>query len=85
MQLGKVIGHATATVKHPSLTGFRLLIVQTLNSQKQPEGEAILAVDALGGGAGQNVLLDCDGKGVRELVGDDKSPARWYVVGVVDE
>ena len=32
MQLGKVIGHATSTIKHPSMNGWKLLVVQTLDA-----------------------------------------------------
>jgi len=85
MQLGTVIGHATSTVKHTSLTALRLLIVQPLNVARQPDADPVLAVDKLGAGARDTVVIDTDGKGVRELVGNDKSPARWFVVGLVDE
>ena len=85
MQLGTVIGHATATVKHPSLAGWRMLIVQMLNNARQAEGDAIVAVDKLGASAGSTVILNSDGKGARELIGDQKSPVRWFVIGIVDE
>jgi ethanolamine utilization protein EutN len=84
MVLGMVIGHATATVKHPSLVGLRMPIVQVLNSDQNPEGDMLIAVDRYGAGQGQVVILNSDGKGAREYVGNDKSPARWYVVGLVD-
>ena len=80
-----VIGHATATVKHPSLTGWRMVIVQPLNNARQPEADPVIAVDKLGSGPGSVVVLNSDGKGARELIGDDKSPVRWFVIGIVDE
>jgi ethanolamine utilization protein EutN len=85
MQLGRVIGHATATVKHPSLTGWRMVIVQPLNNARQPEADPVVAVDKLGSGPGSVVLLNSDGKGARDLIGDPKSPVRWFVIGIVDE
>jgi ethanolamine utilization protein EutN len=85
VQLGRIIGHVTATVKHPSLNGWRMLIVQILNPSRQPEGDAVVAVDKLGAGAGSVVILNSDGKAARELIGDDKSPVRWFVIGVADE
>ena len=84
MQLGKVIGHATSTVKHPSFNGLRLVIVQQLNNAREPEADAIIAVDKIGSGPGDTVVLNSDGKGARELVGDDKTPARWWIAGIVD-
>ena len=85
MQLGMVIGHATATVKHPSLVGWRMVIVQPLNNARQPEADPVVAVDKLGSAPGSVVVLNSDGKGARELIGDDKSPVRWFVIGIVDE
>jgi ethanolamine utilization protein EutN len=85
MQLGRVIGHATATIKHPALTGLRLAIVQMLNAARQPEADPVAAVDKLGSGIGQVVILNSDGKAARELVGNDKSPVRWFVIGISDE
>ena len=85
MQLGTVIGHATSTVKHPSLTGWRMVIVQPLNNARQPEADPVVAVDKLGSAPGTMVILNSDGKGARELIGDEKTPARWFVIGIVDE
>lgn len=85
MQLGKVIGHATATIKHPSMVGLRLAIVQMLGAARKPEGDPVVAVDKLGSGIGQTVVLNSDGKAARDLVGNDKTPVRWFVIGVVDE
>ena len=85
MQLATVIGHATSTIKHRSLDGWRLVIVQPLGARRDAEGDPVIAVDKFGAGAGETVLLDSDGKGAREYVNDAKSPVRWFVVGIVDE
>ena len=85
MVLGMVIGHATATVKHPSLIGLQMPLVQVLDSNRKPEGDVLVAVDRYGAGKGQIVILNSDGKGAREYVGNEKSPARWYVVGIGDQ
>lgn len=85
MQLGKVIGHATSTIKHPSLIGWRLVIVQMLNVRREPDADPVVAVDKLGSGVGETVVLNSDGKGARELIGNEKSPVRWFVIGIVDE
>jgi ethanolamine utilization protein EutN len=85
MQLGTVIGHATSTIKHASLNGWRLLIVQPLGAARVAEGDSIIAVDKFGAGTGQTVIIDSDGKGARAYVRDQHSPVRWFVVGIVDE
>jgi ethanolamine utilization protein EutN len=85
MQLGRVIGNATSTIKHPSLTGWRLVLVQMLNNARQPEGDPAVAIDKYGSAPGQTVILNSDGKAVRDIIGDPKSPARWFVIGIEDE
>lgn len=84
MQLARVLGHATATIKHASLNGWRLLVVQPLDNQGGPDGEPQLALDHLGGGTGDNVLLTSDGSAVRDIVGSNSTPARWIVIGLAD-
>jgi ethanolamine utilization protein EutN len=85
MQWGKVIGHATSTIKHPSLRGWRMLLVQPLGSDKTPEGDLQIVVDKLGATVGHLVVVNGDGRAARELIGDDKSPVRFFVIGIVDE
>lgn len=86
MQTARVIGHATATVRHPSMQGWRLLVVQPLVSNgHSPDGDPLLVVDNLGAGIGETVIISSDGKGTRELLKSDNSPVRWAVMGIVDE
>lgn len=85
MQIGRVIGRATATVKHPTLAGWRLLVVQPLDIRGAADGEPLLAIDQLGGGRGDRVILTSDGKAVREMVGSNNTPVRWAVIGLADE
>ena len=85
MQLGSVVGIATSTVKHPSLEGWKLLVVQLLAADgKSPDGEPVLAVDRLGAGRGERVILTSDGRGTRELLKSDTTPVRWSVMGIAD-
>jgi ethanolamine utilization protein EutN len=84
MQLGKVIGHATATIKHASLDSWRLLLVQPLDTVRRPDGDPLLVLDSMGARAGDTVVLTSDGKGARELVAAENSPARWFVAGIAD-
>ena len=85
MQLGAVIGHATSTIKHPSLNGWRLALVQPLNNAREPEADPVLAADKFQAAPGQTVILNLDGKAAREVMGDDKSPVRYFVIGIVNE
>lgn len=84
MNKGRVVGTATATVKHPTLQGWKLLVVQLLAENDLPKGDPVLAVDALGAGIGEIVIMTSDGKSTRELLGDNTTPARWSVIGLPD-
>ncbi len=85
MQLGLVIGTATATVKHPSFRGQKLLVVQTLLADgKTPDTDPVIAVDAVGAGRGEVVIITSDGKYVREITQDDSTPLRWSIIGIKD-
>jgi ethanolamine utilization protein EutN len=85
MQVGMVVGTATSTVKHRSMEGWKLLIVQPYQVDgRTPDGDPQLAVDTLGAGKGEQVILSSDGRGTRDLLGDDTTPVRWSVLGIRD-
>jgi ethanolamine utilization protein EutN len=85
MYLGKVIGTATSTVKHPSMEGAKLLLVKCYQADGvTPEGDPILVIDNLGAGRGERVMVTSDGIGTREILNDPQSPVRWAVLGIPD-
>ena len=57
MQLATVLGHATSTIKHASMHGLRLVVVQPLNVNRQPEADPMLVVDKLSSSPGDTVIL----------------------------
>lgn len=77
MLKGKVIGTATSTVKHPSMEGWKLLVVRT-------DADPVLAVDRLGAGPGDDVMITSDGKFTSEMIGTPATPVRWSVIGIID-
>jgi len=85
VQTGRVIGNATATVKHPSMEGWKLLVVQPYGPDGHtPDGDPILAVDVLGAGIEDIVIVSSDGKGTQQLLGSRTTPVRWSVLGIAD-
>ena len=85
MQLAKIIGTATATVKHPSLSGTRLLVVQPLLADlRSPDGDPQLAIDTVAAGMGDTVVITSDGRLLREVLKCDATPARWSTIALVD-
>ena len=86
MYLGRVVGSATATLKHPSMEGAKLLLVMALQADgRTVEGDPILVVDNLGAGRGETVMITSDGIGTRDLLGSKSSPVRWSVLGIPDQ
>ena len=85
MLLARVEGNVTATRKHPSFEGWRLVICQPINAAGVPEGVPQVALDPHGAGMHQRVIISSDGLAARAAVGDQKSPARWMIVSIVDD
>jgi ethanolamine utilization protein EutN len=85
MLLARVEGNLVATRKHPSFEGRRLIICQPINHAGEPEGVPQVAIDPHGAAMHQRVIISSDGMATRKAVGDDRSPARWMIVGIVDE
>jgi ethanolamine utilization protein EutN len=83
VQLGRVIGTATATLKHSTFQGERMLVVQLETTAGGPDGEPILAFDRLGAGRGDVVLVTNDGRALQELLGTT-TPGRWSVIALPD-
>ena len=85
MLLGRVIGTAVSTVKHASIRGQKLLVVQPLMADgKSPDGEPQIAVDGVGAGKGEQVMMTSDGRNARELLRADATPVRWTIIGIED-
>jgi len=81
----RVDGYIVTHACHPSLQGFRSIICQPLNEAGDDEGIPVLAIDPLGAGLHQRVVLSTDGSRTRDRVGDPKSPLRNMIVALVDD
>lgn len=82
MVLGRVVGKAVSTAKHASLQGTRLLVVEPIRALSL---DPVLALDELGASPGDIVVMSNDGKFARQMVNCIQSPARWWVMGIVDD
>jgi microcompartment protein CcmK/EutM len=83
MQIARVIGQVVATRKDENLTGLKLLIVQPLNADRQPAGKPLVAVDAVGAGAGEHVFF-VRGKEASFPYFPDEPPVDAGIVGIID-
>jgi ethanolamine utilization protein EutN len=85
MQSALVLGSTHATVKHESLVGQRLVVIQPIGVDDSADGPPLIALDALGSRCGDKVMITSDGSYARDVCGDDHTPARWTVIGLIDE
>lgn len=82
MWVGKVIGTLVATPKDDSLTGSKLLIVQPIRV-KCDAGEPIVAIDTIGSGTGETVLV-VSGSAARHAAGNNQAAVDAAIIGIID-
>lgn len=84
MKIGRVIGSVEGAIKHPAYKNATMLVVQPLDLQGQPKGRTHPAMDMVGAGEGDMVLLVEEGKAARERSGKKSIPVRTLIIGIVD-
>jgi ethanolamine utilization protein EutN len=83
MQIAKVIGDVVVTRKDDNLTGLKLLIIQPLTPEREPAGRALVAVDAVGAGVGEEVFF-VRGKEASFPFYPVEAPVDAGIVGIID-
>jgi len=85
MIIARVIGTVVATRKIDRLVGSKILVVQPLDPGSEvPRGESLVAVDAVGAGVGERVIV-VEGSSARLAVDVERSPVDATIIGIVDE
>jgi ethanolamine utilization protein EutN len=84
MQIARVVGTVVATHKHRKFEGAKLLLVQPVTLDDQPQGPALLAVDAVGAGVHEKVLVVIEGRAAGEALGRKAAPVDAAIVGIID-
>jgi len=84
MQIGRVVGTVVATQKHRKFDGAKLLLVQPLNPDDTPRGTPVLAVDGVGAGVDEKVLVVMEGRAAGEALGRKAAPVDAAIVGIID-
>lgn len=85
MILGRITGSVVSTIHHPIIDGRRMLLAERLDQTGQPTGGYVIAMDAIGAGMGETVLILDEGNGSRQILKERNAPVRAMVVGIVDE
>jgi microcompartment protein CcmK/EutM len=84
MQIARVVGTLVSTQKHAKFEGAKLLLVQPLNLDDTPRGTALLAVDGVGAGVRERVLIVLEGRAAGEALGKRAAPVDAAIVGIID-
>ena len=86
MILGRVCGTVVSTVEHPFYDGRKKLIVRAVTPDGAFDGDKyVIAVDVVGAGVGETVIVEDEGNSARQLLDAEGGPVRSVVVGIVDE
>jgi len=85
VKIGRVAGTVVTTICAPVFEGRRLLMVELLDLDGNETGRDVIAVDSVGAGAGETVLVLDEGNGARQVLRAPDAPVRAVVVGIVDE
>ena len=84
MLIGRVVGTVVSTHKHQTFEGAKLLLVQPLNADDTPRGTAVLAIDGVGAGVDEKVLIVLEGRAAGETLGKKGAPVDAAIVGIID-
>jgi ethanolamine utilization protein EutN len=84
MQIGMVVGTVVSTQKNRKLEGAKLLLVQPITLEGDPRGVAVLAIDSVGAGVGERVLLVIEGKAAGAALGRKNAAVDAAIIGIVD-
>jgi len=84
MQIARVIGTVVATQKHAKFEGAKLLLVQPMSVDDTPRGTPLLAVDSVGAGVHEKVLIVLEGRAAGEALGRKAAPVDAAVIGIID-
>jgi microcompartment protein CcmK/EutM len=85
MILGRIAGEIHGTIKHPFYEGRKLLVVEKIAPGGEPTGDYLIAVDSVGAGANEQVIVLDEGNGARQIFASKDAPVRSVVVGIIDD
>ncbi|MDH4170802.1 MAG: hypothetical protein OEW42_14560 [Acidimicrobiia bacterium] len=82
--MARVAGTVVSPISHPFFERRRLLVCDLLDGEGSPNGY-LIAVDVVGAGAGERVLICDEGSSARQIFGIDTGPIRAVIVGIIDD
>jgi microcompartment protein CcmK/EutM len=85
MILARVVGQVVSTMKRPQFEGAKLLLVQPETPTGERRGHALLAIDSVGAGVSERVIVVLEGRAAGEALGRKLSPVDAAIVAIVDQ
>jgi microcompartment protein CcmK/EutM len=87
MMLARVVGNVVATQKNKDLIGKKLMLVLPIDTYDSPAGAELIAVDAVGAGIGDLVVVLAEGGSARQILKEKNplAPIDLVIAGIVDE
>jgi ethanolamine utilization protein EutN len=85
MILARVVGQVISTQKRPQFEGAKLLLVQPESPDGEATGATLLAIDSVGVGVSERVIVVLEGRAAGEALGRKLSPVDAAIIGRVDE
>ncbi|OQX95019.1 hypothetical protein B6I21_07610 [candidate division KSB1 bacterium 4572_119] len=85
MIIGKVSGEIYSTINHKFYDGKKLLIIDKITPTGSVTSGYLIAVDSVGAGVGETVLVIDEGNSARQVVDDSSAPIRSIIIGIIDD
>jgi ethanolamine utilization protein EutN len=84
MQIARVVGTVVSTQKNRKLEGATLLLVQPVSIDDEPRGVPLIAIDSVGAGIGEKVLVVIEGKAAGDALGKKGAAVDAAIIGIID-
>lgn len=86
MFLCEVVGSIVSTIKHDCYQGKKIMLVRPISPDKKMQNGTMVAVDTIGAGKGEIVLVAAEGRSASEILEFEyRMPMRSVIVGIVDK
>ncbi len=83
MLIARVVGSAVSTIKDEKLTGLKLLVVREVTPANELIGKPLVAIDAVGAGEGELVLI-ASGSSARQTTVTNNKPVDAVIMAILD-
>lgn len=84
MKIARVVGNVVSTIKDEGHHGYKLMLVEYITPELQPDGVRQIVFDAADAGVGDIVLVNTDGGAANMLLDDKEIIADCTICGVLD-